>query len=151
MFEPSSERQLATKSSPILACCSLACSSSIFGAFLPPRSNAPDAPSSSARFQHCITVGRTPNWLDVPDTVQWAFKASGASYALNSGLRFFRFDISDLLSSESQQTENQPPELCPTFRKKLRGPKTSRQRPLPKRHQMKPLRLHVSSASGRLL
>ena len=45
------EKKLATVSSPILAWSSFTCSSSISGAFLPPRSNTPDAPSSNASFQ----------------------------------------------------------------------------------------------------
>jgi hypothetical protein len=42
------KKSLATASSPILACSSFTCSSSISGFFLPPRSNTPDAPSSNA-------------------------------------------------------------------------------------------------------
>ncbi len=38
------KKSLATASSPILACSSLPCSSSISGPFLLPRSNTPDAP-----------------------------------------------------------------------------------------------------------
>mmetsp|Transcript_6898 Transcript_6898/g.10928 ORF Transcript_6898/g.10928 Transcript_6898/m.10928 type:complete len:207 (+) Transcript_6898:2399-3019(+) len=51
------KKSLATASSQILACSSFICSLSISGAFLRPRSNTPDAPSKSARFQLWIIVG----------------------------------------------------------------------------------------------
>ena len=44
------KKSLATANSPILACSSFTCASSISGCRRPPRANTPGAPSSSARF-----------------------------------------------------------------------------------------------------
>jgi len=51
------KKWLATASSPIFACSSFICYSSISGAFLPPRSNTPEAPSSKAFVHMWIIVG----------------------------------------------------------------------------------------------
>ena len=102
--------------SPILACKSLTCSSSISGVFRPPRSKTPDAPSSKARFHWWIIVGWTPNRLASSLTVSSPFSASNATFALNSGWCCFRFDIVDLLRVEDQQTTNRSLRQCPEFR-----------------------------------
>ncbi|WP_123628189.1 hypothetical protein [Phaeobacter inhibens] len=61
----------------------------------------------------------TPNWLASSATVRLPFKALSASLALNSGEWFFRFDVSDLLFVEDQQTANRSLRQCPDFREQL--------------------------------
>jgi len=65
-----------------------------------------DAPTSKARFHWYIIVGCTPNRLASSLTVPSPFSASNATFALNSGRCCFRFDMSDLLCIEDQQTTN---------------------------------------------
>ena len=51
----------------------------------------------------------------MPGQFSVTINTSSATFALNSGLRFFRFDISDLLFVEYQQTVNCNLRQCPHF------------------------------------
>ena len=53
--------------------------------------------------------------MKMPGQFSVTINTSSATFALNSGLRFFRFDISDLLFVEYQQTVNCSLRQCPHF------------------------------------
>lgn len=110
-----SKKELATASSPILACRSLTGSSSMTGYRVQThRTRHPAAPvsidCSSSPLGVCIRTPAgnrgTPDLLASSDAVSSPFNASSATFALNSRACCFRFDIFDPLQGEDQQAAN---------------------------------------------